>query len=681
MRRTPGGEPDDDGNTLSIGWAPGSELPRFDISATGMRRVGADLDAPEIEVSEVEDEEPTLIHDRLPAAGLPPTPSLPPVTAPPQRPGSRVERDSSQFAVSAHAFAMQQARGRKSPRPPPPHVRPVFDSMEEPSYPAPPPPAPSVPAAQPPPARLSQPMSFAAPLPRAQLLPQSDRYPAITSVPHAAPIAPLAHPPADLVAALPAARPSPPMRSAPPPRPSAPAPPSRPAPAAFPTPVPPPVRQRAEAVTVNARPEYAPRVEIAPEVQPRPPRDEEPPASRSPFQRSQMDERSRSVPSYLVPRRQRRSASPIAGRTGAILGAISLLVTIALGVWFLRPHNGELRIAVFSKSGQIDRAEVYVDGEKRCDVAPCVVSDLAPGARQVQVIAPGYPPTTQTEVVEPGKQRLALVSFVSGAAGAQPAGAAALPTEPVTATLEASGKSSVRAIVDGVDRGSLPIKLKDLAPGSHKLKFDGGDRFEALERTVDIAAGRSMDLGAVHLKLVKGRARVEVASTATRVTIEQGGSEHILNGPWPMTIEIDATKPAKLFAKRSGYQSLEIPLTFNDDESERTFRVELEPLRGGGGRAIARERSEPAQRSERSGDDAPASASGQGSLNINSLPSSKVLVDGTPIGSTPKVGYEVAAGTHTVTFIHPELGRKSVTVTVRAGGQATAAVKFKTSDD
>ncbi|HSN99837.1 MAG TPA: PEGA domain-containing protein, partial [Candidatus Nanopelagicales bacterium] len=66
-----------------------------------------------------------------------------------------------------------------------------------------------------------------------------------------------------------------------------------------------------------------------------------------------------------------------------------------------------------------------------------------------------------------------------------------------------------------------------------------------------------------------------------------------------------------------------------------------------------------------------------GTLNINSIPVSKVVLDGRPLGSTPKVGVSVPAGSHTVTFIHPELGKKSVTVTVKAGETKTAAVKFK----
>ena len=52
------------------------------------------------------------------------------------------------------------------------------------------------------------------------------------------------------------------------------------------------------------------------------------------------------------------------------------------------------------------------------------------------------------------------------------------------------------------------------------------------------------------------------------------------------------------------------------------------------------------------------------------------MLDGRPLGSTPKVGISVPCGSHTVTFIHPEKGRKSVTVTANPGKPATAATKF-----
>jgi hypothetical protein len=57
------------------------------------------------------------------------------------------------------------------------------------------------------------------------------------------------------------------------------------------------------------------------------------------------------------------------------------------------------------------------------------------------------------------------------------------------------------------------------------------------------------------------------------------------------------------------------------------------------------------------------------------MPVSSVSVDGTPAGQTP-VHVNVPAGNHTVVFTHPEKGRKSVTVKVKAGASTSAVVRF-----
>jgi len=59
-------------------------------------------------------------------------------------------------------------------------------------------------------------------------------------------------------------------------------------------------------------------------------------------------------------------------------------------------------------------------------------------------------------------------------------------------------------------------------------------------------------------------------------------------------------------------------------------------------------------------------------LSVNSVPPSKAIVDGRPVGSTPTT-VQVPAGSHTVVFMHKDLGRKSVTVTVGAGETKVAA--------
>ena len=64
-----------------------------------------------------------------------------------------------------------------------------------------------------------------------------------------------------------------------------------------------------------------------------------------------------------------------------------------------------------------------------------------------------------------------------------------------------------------------------------------------------------------------------------------------------------------------------------------------------------------------------------GALDITSNPPSSLVLDGRPLGKAPRI-IELASGPHTVLFIHPERGRVSVTVNVRAGRTTSASADF-----
>jgi len=161
-----------------------------------------------------------------------------------------------------------------------------------------------------------------------------------------------------------------------------------------------------------------------------------------------------------------------------------------------------------------------------------------------------------------------------------------------------------------------------------------------------------------------------------------------------MAVEVDATTDWRLTASMRGHTDTTSDVSFADGQPEKRVRVEL--ARGGDVSALpeatpaaavpapaapARPTTaavKSAPRSEPTPAAAPAApASGSGSINANSLPASKVLVDGRALGETPQVDIKLPAGNHTVTFIHPEHGRKSVTVSVKPGQTSTAAVRFK----
>jgi hypothetical protein len=68
-------------------------------------------------------------------------------------------------------------------------------------------------------------------------------------------------------------------------------------------------------------------------------------------------------------------------------------------------------------------------------------------------------------------------------------------------------------------------------------------------------------------------------------------------------------------------------------------------------------------------------------VNFNSIPISNVVLDGRPLGSTPLVGVRVKAGTHSVTFIHPDHGRRQTSLQVGAGQSKAAFARFGAGDE
>ncbi len=385
--------------------------------------------------------------------------------------------------------------------------------------------------------------------------------------------------------------------------------------------------------------------------------------------------------------RARPEPRPAAGsKLGIVFGALALIAVLALAAFMLFPRNGVLKIDIKTKSGAaVDKAEIFVDGKKQCDTAPCVVADLPAGSKTIKVMVPGVDASEQiTETVEGGKEKLVLITIGGSAAGPATADA-------TVGTLKAAGaQPGVKVFLDDKEKGALPIDLKDVAPGDHKLRAEG-EFYEPLAQSVTIKAGEVSDLGSLKLKLKKGYAKLELATPGATVTLMSEGSKKVekklaesLLKTQPK-LELDPNETWKIVATKKGFDDFTQQISFEDGLPEKSVRIELTetgkasaaptpPVSTG---AVAAKTATPPTKTAEPPTPPPAAAGGNGTLNINSIPVSKVVLDGRPLGSTPKVGVSVPAGSHTVTFIHSELGKKSVSVTVKAGETKTAAVKFK----
>jgi serine/threonine-protein kinase len=375
-----------------------------------------------------------------------------------------------------------------------------------------------------------------------------------------------------------------------------------------------------------------------------------------------------SIPSYP----QQRSG----GRTVLLLVAVLLVAGFAAALFMvLMPRKGSLVVTVAGPGNKaIDSVQILVNDSKKCDTSPCRVSNLESGTHMVKIVAAGYQQTAAQAVKVQGGEDAVLNVTLAAASGTG-----------VRVTADGPG---LRLIVDGKDVGPLPQDLKDLSPGDHKFRIEGGDRYEPWEKTVTVEADKMVTLEP-KLKVLKGIATIKAGQNAdgARVLLVSGTERRPIPA-LPIKIDITTNKSYTLVAQRAGYGDFRQDITFEDGNAEKTFVIDMTagetapepPSAPRGGPIVRAPGPAPGPRPTPLPIPAPAppeaAPTGQGTININSIPPSNAILDGKPLGGTPKTGLKVSAGPHTVVFVHPEHGRKVRSVNVRPGETATAAVRF-----
>jgi hypothetical protein len=356
---------------------------------------------------------------------------------------------------------------------------------------------------------------------------------------------------------------------------------------------------------------------------------------------------------------------------------IAAVAVIGAGAaaYTLMPKKGSLVVSVSGPGGKaIDGVQVYVDGSQRCDASPCQVTDLPRGVHFVKVAAAGYTTTAPKAIkINAGEESAENAELTRGSEGSG-----------LKVFAEGAG---LKLSVDGKDYGPLPQEIKDLAPGEHSIKIDGGERYESEERRVVVETDKVNTIEP-KLKVKKGLATIKAGSNADGAKVLLvSGSERRPVPALPLRVDITSDKPYSIVASKKGFNDFKQNIEFEDGQAERTFVVDLglasapdasAPEKGAEGAASPKHSSpapapapKPAPVAEK-----PAAPAGKGTININSIPVSNVILDGKPLGPTPKVGVSVSPGLHTVIFVHPEHGRKAKSVNVEAGKTAAAVVRF-----
>jgi hypothetical protein len=392
------------------------------------------------------------------------------------------------------------------------------------------------------------------------------------------------------------------------------------------------------------------------------------------------------VPDFLSGQRRMMEATamvrPPPNRTALFVGlGVAGVVAIA-GVLFLPSHPGRLVINVSDPQGTtVNHLEVFVDGRKQCDTAPCIVDQVGAGLHDVKVLADGYEtPAVQSVSVESRKD--SPVAFTMGSTAG-------------TGIRVGGTQPGVKLYVDDRESGPLPQELKDLTPGDHVIKVAGSERYQPLEKHVSVERQKVQDLGTVTLKVLKGKATISLGTPGARVFLVSGSDRRELP-MLPISVDIDTTKTWALEANRPGFLDYRQPISFDDGQAERSYIASLDPKAAGwastspngGSQPVAMARpvaaaaphvvAEPAAAPQGGGgDSAGASDGNEGYLNINSIPPSTCFLDGRALGSTPKVHITVKPGAHTVKFVNSDEGlTKTVSVSVGAGETRPAVAKL-----
>lgn len=199
--------------------------------------------------------------------------------------------------------------------------------------------------------------------------------------------------------------------------------------------------------------------------------------------------------------------------------------------------------------------------------------------------------------------------------------------------------SGAKVSVDGQLRGSSPLTIPGLAPGSHTVVLEN-------------------DLGSVH----------------EDVTVQAGGTASLV-------VPMKTPQGAPV----SGWISINAPAELQIFEnqrllgSSRTDRIMV----AAGRHDIEFSNDALGYRSSQSIQVAPGQVAKlkpdwpQGTIAINATPWANVSLDGQELGETPVGNTAVPVGTHEVVFRHPQFGEQRITATVTASAPARLSVDMR----
>jgi serine/threonine-protein kinase len=310
---------------------------------------------------------------------------------------------------------------------------------------------------------------------------------------------------------------------------------------------------------------------------------------------------------------------------------------------------------------------IFIDGKPLCDVSPCRIKGLSPGVHTLRASAPNLASQAEETVeISAGDEATYNIDLLAVAPEVRGGGLRIAAAE-VPLTL----------YVDGKRVGKLPQEVSGLSSGKHWIKLDPEDGAPSIEKSVNVLAGEMVDVEPRAAKRDKALVTIRLSrgSEGALVTFDDA---FLLD--FPAELELEPNTVHSLTATKPGYEDLSMEVRLDANETEKLIELSLSPAEGS---APARKaaRAKAARKTAAKAATAPASTAladmTQGLLNISSVPPSQIILNGRPLGSTPKTGITVPGDSlQTIVFVHPKMGRRRAQKFVPAGKERTVSIRF-----
>lgn len=364
------------------------------------------------------------------------------------------------------------------------------------------------------------------------------------------------------------------------------------------------------------------------------------------------------------------SASPLrstlASKPWLWTAAGVLLAIVGISIW-LWPRSGSLVVTALGPGNRaVDDVTIFVDGTPLClnMPLPCRIEGLSSGPHALRAEAPGLATADEATVdIEAGEEATFNLDLVATEAPQVQAGGLRMAAAP---------DRELTLYVDGKRVGKLPREVFGLSGGKHWLKLDPEDGSPAIEKSVTIIPGEVIDVAPAPAKRDKALVTIQLSpdSEGASVTLNDA---FLLD--FPAELELEPETEHRIEATKPGFEDYQLDLQIEAGESEKLVEIDLKPLK-----AASPKRAKPRRaRKATAAAKAPASSvdATQGLLNISSVPPSQIILNGRPLGGTPKNGIVVPGDSlQTIVFVHPKMGRRRAQKFVPAGKERTVAIRF-----